>query len=175
MSHRCQFPEGFFDIDFQFAARHASSPRESVRLLGLAFLQQHRSVAEVSELLSVHPEAVHDWLKRFKVGGLDAMKERAGRGRKPLLPASKREEFKSATQNLQEEKSGGSIVGRDVKQMLSSKFNINCCLASCYNYLHQVNLSWISGRTKHPKQDLDEQEAFKKTSLKLYAKKSQQK
>ena len=90
------------------------------------------------------------------------MKEQASRGRKPLLPADKREEFKSATQNLQEEKSGGSIVGRDVKQMLSSKFNINCCLTSCYNYLHQVNLSWTSGRTKHPKQDLDEQEAFKK-------------
>ena len=172
MSRSCQFPEGFFEVDFQFYARHASTPRESVRLLGLAFLQQNRSITEVSNLLSVHPEAVKDWLKRFKNGGLDAMKEQSGRGRKSLLPDHVRDEFKDSTQQLQAKKSGGSIVGRDVQEMLSDKFNINCCLASCFNYLHEVNLSWISGRTKHPNQDLVEQEQYKKNLKKPSARKS---
>ncbi len=66
MSRRPQLPEGFEDVDFQHAARHADDNRECIRLLGLSFIQQGHSVSETSKLLKVTNDAVHDWLHRFK-------------------------------------------------------------------------------------------------------------
>ncbi|WP_161787276.1 helix-turn-helix domain-containing protein [Endozoicomonas numazuensis] len=51
----------------------------------MSFLQQGLSVSETAALLSVTHDAVHDWLHRFKQGGLPAMKDQGGRGRKPLF------------------------------------------------------------------------------------------
>ncbi|WP_139117747.1 hypothetical protein [Endozoicomonas atrinae] len=53
MSRRPQLPEGFNDVDFQHAARHADDNRECIRLLGLSFIQQGHSVSETSILLKV--------------------------------------------------------------------------------------------------------------------------
>lgn len=164
MSRRPQLPEGFENIDFQFAARHADDNRECIRLLGLAFIQQGCSVSEAAKLLGVSSDAVHDWVHRFKAGGLPGMKDQGGRGRKPVIPEASHAEFKEAVLQLQEDKEGGRIVGKDVHQLLESDFQAQCGLRTVYKLLHRVNLSWISGRSKHPKQNLEEQEAFKKTS-----------
>ncbi len=164
MSRGPQLPEGFKEADFQFAARHAQDNRECIRLLGLAFLQQGLSVSEAAALLSVTNDSVHDWLHRFKEGGLPAMKDQGGRGRKPIIPEASHAAFKDAVLHMQEEKDGGRIVGRDVLKMLERDFQQQCDLRTVYKLLHRVKLSWISGRSRHPKQDLEEQEAFKKTS-----------
>ncbi len=163
MSLMPQFPDGFQDIDFQNAARHANDNRECVRLLGLAFLQQGHTVPEVANLLCVTNDAVHDWLKRFKQGGLSAMKDQGGRGRKAVIPEEDHSKFKQSVLELQEQKRGGRIVGRDVLAMLNNDFDIQCSLRTVYKLLHRVGLSWISGRSKHPNQNLDEQQDFKKT------------
>ncbi|MFI0435987.1 MAG: winged helix-turn-helix domain-containing protein [Parachlamydiaceae bacterium] len=34
---------------------------------------------------------------------------------------------------------------------------------SLYRLLHRAGLSWMTGRSQHPKADLERQEAFKKT------------
>ena len=164
MSRRPQLPEGFEDVDFQFAARHADDNRECIRLLGLSFIQQGHSVSETAKLLNVTNDAVHDWLHRFKRGGLTAMKDQGGRGRKPIIPEESHDEFKEAVLQLQDEKDGGRIVGRDVLTLLEDEFQTECDLRTVYKLLHRVKLSWISGRSKHPKQDLEAQESFKKTS-----------
>lgn len=164
MSRRPQLPKGFENIDFQFAARHADDNRECIRLLGLAFIQQGHSVSETAKLLDVTRDAVHDWLHRFKAGGLAGMKDQGGRGRKPVIPEASHAEFKEAVLQMQEDKQGGRIVGRDVHQLLESDFQAKCELRTVYTLLHRVDLSWISGRSKHPKQNLEEQESFKKTS-----------
>ena len=92
------------------------------------------------------------------------MKDQGGRGRKSIIPKESHDEFKEAVLHLQDEKYGGRIVGRDVYKLLQNEFGTDCNLRTVYKLLHRVKLSWISGRSKHPKQDLEEQEVFKKTS-----------
>ena len=65
-------------------------------MLGLAFLQQNRTVSEVAALLDVSNDAVHAWLYKFKSGGLEAIRDQGGRGRKTLIPEDRYEEFKDA-------------------------------------------------------------------------------
>ena len=57
MSRQPQLPQNFQDFDFQHTAHHAKDNRECVRLLGLVFLQQNRTVSEVAALLDVSSDA----------------------------------------------------------------------------------------------------------------------
>jgi transposase len=44
---------------------------------------------------------------------------------------------------------------------------VKSSLRSVYNTLQRVGLVWITGRSQHPKANLEAQEAFKKTLEKM--------
>lgn len=163
-------PATFFEENFRNQAQHASDNRECIRLLGLRLLQKGLSEAEVADLLDVHPQAVYKWLCRYKEGGIESLKDKGGRGRKNILTNEQEQEFKSAVLALQEQREGGRVVGRDIKEMLKNDFGVECFGSTIYTLLHKVGLSCISGRTRHPKSDPEVQEAFKKTSKTRYSK-----
>jgi transposase len=127
-------------------------------------LQAGREYDEIALFLGVKKEAVKGWIKRFRKEGLDGLKESPRSGAKRKLLTAQDAEFKASVLALQEEREGGRITGKDVQTLLQDKFKVNCVLSSAYNYLHRVDLSWITVRSKHPKQDQEKQDAFKKTS-----------
>ena len=106
MSRQPQFPHDFHNVSFQYAARHAGDNCECVRLLGLAFLQQGHTVSEVAALLKVTNDAIHQWINRFNSGGLEAMKDQGGRGRKKLILQERYPECQEAVLRAQKEKKG---------------------------------------------------------------------
>ena len=93
-------------------------------MLGLVFLQQSRTVSEVAALLDVSNDAVYVWLYRFKFGGLEAMRDQGGRGRKTLFPEDRYEEFKEPFCLPKSRKKRGErrIVGRDIQLLLEKQF-----------------------------------------------------
>ena len=163
-------PTAFSEENFKDLARHASDNRECIRLIGLKLLQRGLSENAVANLLDVHPQAVYKWLCRYREGGVESLKDQGGRGRKNTLTDEQEQKFKSAVLALQEQREGGRIVGRDIKEMLKNDFGVECVGSTVYTLLHKVGLSWRSGRTRHPKSDPEVQEAFKKTSKTRYGK-----
>ena len=129
----------------------------------MAHLVEGRSYNEVAIFLCVGLDTVKGWVRRFKDEGLKGLRESNRSGAKRKLKAHQEVEFKSSVIALQDEREGGRITGHDVQQLLKDKFQVACGLSSVYNYLHHINLSWITVRSKHPKQDPEEQEQFKKT------------
>ena len=127
-------------------------------------LQAGREYDEIALFLGVEKETVKGWIKRFRKGGLDGLKESPRSGAKRKLLISQDAEFKASVLALQEEREGGRITGKDVQILLQDDFQVSCVLSSTYNYLHRVDLSWITVRSKHPKQDQEKQDTFKKTS-----------
>jgi transposase len=49
---------------------------------------------------------------------------------------------------------------------MQTKYGIDPSLRTVYDTLKRADLVWITGRSIHPKADLEAQEAFKKTSEK---------
>jgi len=129
-------------------------------------LQQGRSYANISLFLCVHEATVKGWLARFKVLGLDGLRESTRSGAKRKLSANQEKAFKDAVITLQEERLGGRITGHDIRQLLDEQFQVKCCLNSVYNLLARLNIVWITVRSKHPKQDQATQDGFKKTLVK---------
>ncbi|KZN54311.1 hypothetical protein N482_24545, partial [Pseudoalteromonas luteoviolacea NCIMB 1942] len=61
-----------------------------------------------------------------------------------------------------ESNDGGRLIGADIQTYISKRFNVNYQLGNVYRLLHSLELSWITTRSKHPKQSKEAQEAFKK-------------
>lgn len=57
---------------------------------------------------------------------------------------------------------GGRLMGYDVKKYIESEFRITYQKTNFYKILHELKLSWISSRSRHPKQNEETQGQFNK-------------
>ncbi|MCB1109532.1 MAG: winged helix-turn-helix domain-containing protein [Chlamydiia bacterium] len=48
------------------------------------------------------------------------------------------------------------------RQIVHRKYGVNPSLNTVYNALKRADLVWVTGRSIHPKADLEAQETFKK-------------
>lgn len=161
-----ELPEGLADYNFGKLAKQERNARVRLRLLGLAHLRNGHTITATAKMCQVERSTVYDWIKRFKQGGFEALKEQAGRGAKPKLPREQHLVFREAVLELQNQREGGRIKGLDVMRLMEEKLGIKCSLDTVYRALAKVDLVWISARSRHPKTDFAAQDAFKKTSEK---------
>lgn len=163
MARPRRLPKDLFNYDFHALAKKEPHARTRLRWLGMMQLCDDKSYDEIATSLGVKKPTVKDWIKRFKQEGLDGLKESSRSGAKRKLQIDQEALFKEKVINLQAQREGGCITGRDIQTLLDNDFQIRCHLNSVYNYLHRMDLAWITVRSKHPKQDPERQEAFKKT------------
>lgn len=142
------------------------SPRERRRYLAFSHLQDGKSFTDAAKMVKVKLRTLMHWVKNFRKEGIDGLKDKPGRGAKHDLPRESLDAFRQAVLQLQDGRNGGRIKGRDVLKLMQKKFGIDPCTSSVYNTLKRADLVWITGRSQHPKADLEKQDAFKKTSQK---------
>ena len=157
-----EIPQEFFLYNFSNLSKICAHPRERIRLLAFAHLQDGKTVQEAADAVKVSRNAVYVWLRRFRKDQVQGLKEQGGRGPKLKLLISEHEAFRKAVLELQENRSGGRVKGRDILRLMKEQFNITCTERSVYNHLKRANFVWVSARSKHPKGDILKQEEFKK-------------
>ncbi len=116
----------------------------------------------VAEVLRIEMRTVANWIRRYKEDGIDGLKDKVGRGLKARLSKDNENIFRDKVLAMQESRKGGRVRAKDVKEMLEADFDVCYQLSAVYSLLHRVGLSWISSRSKHPKQTPEVQELFKK-------------
>lgn len=158
--------DGINDFDFDVLAKSASNPRERIRYLAFAHIQEGKSFTEAALMVRVQLRTLMNWVTNFKTHQFEGLKDKKGRGAHPHLSPEYHESFRQAVLELQHNRKGGRIKGKDILTLMKDKFGIEPSKSSLYDTLKRVNLVWITGRSKHPKADLEVQENFKKTSEK---------
>lgn len=156
--------EGIEKYDFDKLAKTEGSPRERRRFMAFAHLREGKTFTEAAASVRVKLRSLMRWVKRFRTKGFEGLKDKTGRGAKPLIPSEHRLAFRQAVLELQEKRTGGRIRGKDILELMQTKYGINPTLKTVYNTLKRADLVWITGRSIHPHADLEAQEAFKKTS-----------
>jgi transposase len=156
-------PSEIYIHDFGKLSRREKNGRVRIRLLGLYHIQQGRTYQETANILQVEVTAPKQWVKRLGRGGLAGIQEQSGRGRKRKLKVEEHDRFCKAVEELQRKRVGGRIRAKDIQGLLEEEFNIHYALSSVYNTLHEAGMSWITGRSQHPKADVEMQETFKKS------------
>ena len=156
--------EGIQQYDFDKLAKTEGNARERRRFLAFAHIREGKTFTETAIAIRIKLRTLMNWIKQFKNEGIEGLKDKAGRGAKPILPEEHRVAFREAVLEMQKNREGGRIRGSDVLELMRTKYGVNPSLRTVYDTLKRAELVWITGRSIHPKADLEAQEAFKKTS-----------
>jgi transposase len=122
------------------------------------------TAGDIVEDLGASERSVRGWVARYNAGGLAALVDRPGRGRKSPVPADREEELKA---RLRAGPTAADRVctlrGADVRRILADEFGVVRSLAATYDLLHRLGFEPLRPRPRHPKASDEEQEAFKKS------------
>jgi transposase len=104
---------------------------------------------------------VNEWVKRFNEEGLDGLKEKPLSGRPRALSPQQLEELKAYVLSHGVKPSGGRLKGTLVITFVEQDFGVSFSLTNIYRVLHRLDFSWITSRSKHPKQSQAAEDEFK--------------
>ncbi len=166
MSRPIEVNDLFWEQDFiQLSKIHKNI---QIKLIALHHIQKGKSYKQVSEILGICKRSIQLYLNTYAKEGLDGLQKKVRKRRKDRVYESFNIlEFKELFLKEQALKEGGRLTGTDAKRIIQERFNQNIGLSTTYKVLHDINLSYITGRDINPKMKEDEQIAFKKTSKKM--------
>lgn len=150
------------EIDFQTLIAQETNGRMRIRLLALAHIKDGANNTQTAKYLKVSRRSVNDWVKRFNEEGLDGLKEKPRSGRPCSLSPKQLQQLKIYIQENSIKPNGGRLNASMVCDYIKDEFSVEYKLKNIYRLLHQLNFSWITSRSRHPKQSKAVQEAFKK-------------
>ena len=90
------------------------------RCQGVLLKGEGRSSAAVAEQLGCHEVSVNDWLRRYRAGGVEGLKMRSGRGRKPILNEADLVKVKEV---VAEHRQKLSVAWEELEQVLGKSFS----------------------------------------------------
>jgi transposase len=120
---------------------------------------------DIAEALNMAKSSVETWAYRYRDGGLAALRGKKRTGAKPKLPPGRQEEFRQRM--IGEPRAGDgvcSLRGKDAVRILNEEFGVGYKLNSVYKLLHRLNLSCLTPRPRHEKNDPAKMEEFKKSA-----------
>ena len=151
------------DYDFAALAKAQSNKKLYQRLMILAHLKQGMPKVQISQLLFISTDQIYAWLKRFHEQGIEGLKDKPRSGRPRLLHRGAHEALKQQIEDSQSARSGGRLQGKDILELIKDEWGVTYSLNGIYYLMKDIGMSWVSTRSRHPKQDEQAQTDFKKT------------
>ena len=105
---------------------------------------------------------VNEWVGLYLSDGIEALNIKKQSGRPAKLNQKQKDQLKSYIVAHAVKSNGGSLITEDIRAYVNVTFKITYQLNNVYRLLNEMNLSWITSRSKHPKQSFEAQEEFKK-------------
>ena len=154
--------ESLNNIDFKKLARQQKSIQMKMRLLALAHFKDGASRTQIAKSLKVSRTSVNKWVQTFLEEGIDGLQEKPRTGRPAFLTLEQREQLSQYIKAEAENSSGGRLTGSDIHAYIIDNFGKHYHPNSIYYLLEHMGFSWITSRSKHPKQSPQAQDDFKK-------------
>ena len=148
--------------DFISLSRAQTSLQMKMRLLALSHFKEGKSRTEISKFLKVSRTSVNKWVSIYLNEGIDGLKEKPRTGRPAYLSASQQKQLALFINDKACSDEGGRLIGADIHAYIEKEFNKTYHPDSIYYLLKKMGFSWITSRSKHPKQNKQAQESFKK-------------
>ncbi|WP_166370773.1 winged helix-turn-helix domain-containing protein [Psychromonas sp. SA13A] len=136
----------------------------SLKLRYLAVQKFHdgHSRTSIAKILNVSRRLVNEWITKYLSGGFDALALKKATGQPSRLSNEQKSQLKEYVISHAVKAQGGRLMGKDIQKYIQDTFNVNYCVRNIYRLMKELGIVWITSRSKHPKQDLAAQEAFKK-------------
>ena len=119
---------------------------------------------KLEDLYNTSFKQITNWVHRFEKEGLDGLRDRAGRGRKPRLSAGQQSELLHLLTETSPEDYGyntGTWTGPLLIDWIGKHFSVVFKKAQIYNIIKGLGLSYQKVKGFYPEADPQEQGEFK--------------
>ena len=150
--------------DIKGLIHSTSNARLRIRYLAVSHFLDGKSRTEIAHFLKVSRTSVNKWVKSYLDFGIEGLQEKAHTGRPHRLTEQQLEQLKKFVVDYAIKEQGGRLQAQDVATYIEQHFGVQYKQSNIYRILNDIGLSWITTRSKHPKQSQQAQNDFKKIS-----------
>ncbi len=147
-------------------ARKSSDPNQVRRLLAIAAVYEGMNRADAAAVGGMDRQTLCNWVHRFNVEGPDGLIDRKAPGAEPKLSASQKAALAALVETGPDPQVDGVVRWRriDLKDVIHDRFGVVYHERSVSRLLHELGFSHMSARPRHPGQDPEMLETYKKIS-----------
>jgi transposase len=122
--------------------------------------------AEAAAACGMDRQTLRDWVHRYNADGLAGLRDVPRSGRPAVLSAEQMAELKALVLAGPDLAKDGVVRWRclDLRSVIETRFQVTVHERTVGKLLRRLGLTRLQPRPFHPKQDLEAQAAFKKTS-----------
>ena len=150
---------------FKQLAKTEKNHRLKMRYLALYHFKLGENRTQIAKFLGVNRGSVNTWVSSYLTNGLDGLQSKSSTGRPPKLSKQQQQKVAEYVVANAVKPDGGRMIAEDIRCYIQEAFHIKYTLRNIYWLLHGSGFSWITSRSKHPKQSQEVQDAFKKVSV----------
>jgi len=147
-------------------AATTKNANQSRRLLSLAAVVDGMNRTEAARIGGMDRQTLRDWVHRFNAHGPAGLKDNRRRGNPRRLSAAQQAELTEIVETGPDRAVEGVVRWRriDLQRVIEERFGVEYHERTIGKLLKALGFSHISARPRHPKQDGEVIQAFKKTS-----------
>ena len=150
------------NTDFTGLAKRETNARKKLRFLALAHFQEGVNKASIARMLKVSRGSVNKWVVDFLDCGLSGLEDKPYPGRPPKLTQIDCKKIAAFIDGSSRSSKGGRLIASDIQRYIEDNFAVKYQPSNIYRLMHELGFSWITSRSKHPKQSQEAQDEFKK-------------
>jgi transposase len=148
-------------------ARRESDARVAKRIQMVVLAIEGYTAPAIARSLGFSRRVCQSWIQRYNTSGVEGLRDKAGRGKPPLLTPEEQQRLQQRIDAGPTEADGVcTLRGQDIQRILEQEFGKVRSLATVYYLLHQLGYSSLVPRPQHRQANLAAQEDFKKSSPK---------
>ena len=147
-------------------ARVSKDVRQSSRLLSLAAVLDGMSREDAARIGGMDRQTLRDWVHRFNASGPDGLTDAWYGGPQPRLSRAQKAELAEIVETGPDASVDGVVRWRrvDLQKVIKERFGVDYHERYVGTLLKELGFSHMSARPRHPAQNGEIIEAFKKTS-----------
>jgi transposase len=147
-------------------AKRSKDNSQSRRLLSLAAVLDGMNRTDAARIGGMDRQTLRDWVHRFNQLGPDGLLDRHAGGVEPRLSAERKAELAALVEAGPDRARDGVVRWRrvDLQRVIKERFDIDFHERYVGTILKQLGFAHMSARPRHPGQNVEIIEAFKKTS-----------
>ena len=150
--------------DLSKKLRKTTNARMRLRLLAVSHFIDGKSRYQIARYLKVSRTSVSKWISEYLNNGLDGLKEKERSGRPSRLTNEQCHKIQIFITENAIKFQGGRLQAKDIQAFIYDEYQITYQSSMIYNLLKKWGFSWVTTLSKHPKQSIQAQIDFKKTS-----------
>jgi transposase len=141
-------------------SRAEKNARKRMRLLALSQFLECKNRTQVANQLNISRTSVNKWVTQYLEAGLDGLEARKAKGRTPFLTVKQQMQLGHFIETQSQNEQGGRLTGEKILNYIKTEFGVNYHHNAIYKLLKQLGFSWITSRSRHPKQQQSVQDAY---------------